>query len=777
MSQFKLERGCVLSDSRDANVHHRILWIDELEGKQLRCVIIRISHKLEMPVWMNVPDVQRLLDAGDWKPVDYNPFRFTFHNEGDLPEDVEKRRIYVAIKEQRHEAVQAVVKLGRDAFFPSLRARRVDEICSMPDQREDKSGAIKRQSVRDALILYWQSGGVPAALYPRFTLRGRKSLAEKFKEMEDAGDTAVVVKRPGRRRTRKDDNGSLGCDLTAGDWQNLVKGASEFLFVRRAEERGRGLPWRRALRETLAKYFDDMVIKTTDETGRTMEVTKKRPSVNRPTLQQFKTAARSHRDIAQKLTALGGSRDFQTNQRPVSSDSREMAEHPGALFQIDWMLADIWLVSELDRRTPVGRPFVYFVLDTFSRIVTGVYTTFEYPSYRTGAMALLEAMSPKPEFAKRYGVDLALGQWDCEHVPDMVIHDGGELASRLGDHVPTEVSDLATAPPYRPDLKGVVERSFRIAGVETIQWLDGSVWKPGIEDAPDPTKTCALTLTEFTRLIIRLVVDVMNPRWISKKALPIEAHHDGIGACPNDLWKWGRQRMSGALGKRPRHQLLPGLLPREMATVVPRKGLNLNGVVFFREDLPDLQELISRAAPQIKGVNAQEVQVAYDPNSTAEVFLVGQHGRFDRIPLSKVSQEYSGLTFREVKAANKRLRDLQDQQSEARAERRERAQSENRKDSDAARAATAAAHASGADGKKTTAELKSLEIAVGQAKEALANQPAAVPAGGGEKISESKKEEAPPKPPTQPRGLPARFARMMEHAQQAQQASKAGEEK
>ncbi|WP_164907503.1 hypothetical protein [Clostridium septicum] len=44
---------------------------------------------------------------------------------------------------------------------------------------------------------------------------------------------------------------------------------------------------------------------------------------------------------------------------------------PGSLYQIDATVADVYLVSEFNRNWIIGRPVLYMVLDSFSRMIVG----------------------------------------------------------------------------------------------------------------------------------------------------------------------------------------------------------------------------------------------------------------------------------------------------------------------------------------------------------------------------------------------------------------------
>ena len=76
-------------------------------------------------------------------------------------------------------------------------------------------------------------------------------------------------------------------------------------------------------------------------------------------------------------------------ERAVLGDSTHMAFGPGSVYQIDATIGDLYLVSKLDRSRIIGRPTIYFVIDVFSRLVTGFNVSLENPSW-VGAMLALD---------------------------------------------------------------------------------------------------------------------------------------------------------------------------------------------------------------------------------------------------------------------------------------------------------------------------------------------------------------------------------------------------
>src|SRR5699024_7562734 len=128
------------------------------------------------------------------------------------------------------------------------------------------------------------------------------------------------------------------------------------------------------------------------------------------------------------ITRLG-SRNYYQNHRTIIGDSTQDAGlGPGTLWQIDATQFDVYLVSSINRNIIVGRPTLILVVDVFSRMIVGLNVTLESFNSYTGAMvALANAMLPKEDYCKQFGISLYRNEWDVHCVPQRVFADRGEL--------------------------------------------------------------------------------------------------------------------------------------------------------------------------------------------------------------------------------------------------------------------------------------------------------------------------------------------------------------
>jgi hypothetical protein len=182
-----------------------------------------------------------------------------------------------------------------------------------------------------------------------------------------------------------------------------------------------------------------------------------------------------------------------------------MAFGPGSIFQVDATIADIYLVSSLDRTRIIGRPVIYMVIDVFSRMIVGLYVGLEGPSWAGAMMAVANATTDKVAFCAEYGIKITDADWPCRYLCESFLADRGEFLGYSSDVLVDRLNiPVANCPPYRADWKGIVEQSFRRLNVKTIHWQPGAVrkCKGGRRGERDYRLDATLDLKGFTQLMI-----------------------------------------------------------------------------------------------------------------------------------------------------------------------------------------------------------------------------------------------------------------------------------
>lgn len=202
------------------------------------------------------------------------------------------------------------------------------------------------------------------------------------------------------------------------------------------------------------------------------------------------------------------------------------ADYPFAIVQIDHTEADIILVDEAHRK-PIGRPWLTLAIDIFSRMVAGIYITFEKPSATSVGMCLAQAICLKREYLAELEVS---GEWSVWGVMSTVHTDNAkEFRGAVLERACTEYQiDLQWRPVMLPHFGGHIERLMGTMANE-IRKLPGTTFSnPSQRKGYDSEGQSALTLKEFERHIVEFIVNVYHQRV-----------HSQIGMPPRRKWELG----------------------------------------------------------------------------------------------------------------------------------------------------------------------------------------------------------------------------------------------
>lgn len=266
---------------------------------------------------------------------------------------------------------------------------------------------------------------------------------------------------------------------------------------------------------------------------------------------------------------------------------------PGSGFYLDAVRAELRLVSRADRAQVVGRPLVYVVMDTFSRMVCGLYVGMGEPQWPHALLALAHCGADKQAYADRHGRRIEAEQWPCRHLPETLFVNTALTLGWSGETLLNNFNLRCLAVDDGPgDWRAVLEKRCRLlppASVGEPSRLDG-----------------VLDIGQFTRLVIDCILYYNN-----RQALA----HAG-GATPRRLWDWGVQHRGGGLKVYPEQLIRCSLMPVTQASVTV-DGIALNGSVYTCE-----RAVHERWHERARLRGSWSVKVAYDPASMDTVYLL-----------------------------------------------------------------------------------------------------------------------------------------------------------
>lgn len=494
---------------------------------------------------------------------------------------------HLKVRDRAWEKICGLVRREPEIYYEECRKRIIlsDPVAS--------KGAVDK--VYNCLRKYWKRGMVKNALLPDYAKCGAPGKVRGIKEE--------------RKRGRKPRVTLINPELTGVNVDDDMRRIFNIAFKRYFESSEKN-PLKRAYDKMIQKHFN---LGFRNQDGVDIPVTP--PAHLVPTLGQFVYWYNRQKNLVHSIVSREGRRAYELRHRPVLGDSTQMAFGPGSIYQIDATVADIYLVSQLDRLRIIGRPVIYFCIDVFSRLCVGLYVGLEGPSWLTGMMALANTTADKVNFCAEYGIDISAEDWPSGFLPEQVTADRGEFIGIASDQLVDSLNiTFANCPPFRGDLKGIVERSFRRANDTCIKWIPGAVRKRE-QGEPDYRLDATLTLGEFSRILILTVIEYNLFHRIDEYPMGRDMMSDGVEPVPIDLWSWGIVNRSGHLRERSPDIVKMSLLPRDTATVT-LKGIRFKGMFYSCERAISEQWFV-----KARHSGTWAMEASYDPRKLEVIYL------------------------------------------------------------------------------------------------------------------------------------------------------------
>ncbi len=572
------------SQATDQLKIERILWIDPSGTK---VVMFDVEDEKALPVWREYSELEAALKANESRVLMADPYAGSWRVVEEIP---------VKQQQQRDKIWQWIKLLVEtEQGLPRVEIFLAQQRGPLITAKVKETNRAKHLFYRD-LRRYWRGGQTRDALLPHFDRCGAKGQTRQSGERKRGRPTALA------RVTGVDQ----GINIDEAIRQRFRRGISLFYET----EAGRSLT--DAYHLTMRKFFNR---------GYEMQdgvlVPVLPPAEELPTPGQFRYWYQQEHHPAQSLRSRVGPRQFETNHRAILGDSTQMAYGgPGALFQLDATVGDVYLISALDPLRIIGRPVLYLVIDVFSRLIVGFSVSLEGPSWLGAMLALENTMTDKVVFCQRYGLTISPGQWPCHHRPQKILADRGELEGYNADNLVNGLGIIvANTPPYRADWKGIVERYFRLTNDRIIHWLPGAVYPDRIRGGSDYRLDACLTLAEFTQIILRCILEhnsAYRMDWYELDQFMISDH---VKPYPLELWQWGIKNRAGQLRTSPADIIRLNLLPQGQAAIA-RDGLHF-------QDLRYTCELAEQEGWFVKARQRgrERITVAYDPRLVDAIYL------------------------------------------------------------------------------------------------------------------------------------------------------------
>lgn len=363
-----------------------------------------------------------------------------------------------------------------------------------------------------------------------------------------------------------------------------------------------------------------------------------------PTISQFRYFTKKYYDEIRLLKVMAGEIRWDKDNRALVGTAVDGILGPGHRYEIDATIADVYLVHRVNRNWLIGRPVLYFVVDSYSRMITGVHVSLEGPSWDAARHALYNAFTSKVEYCKRYDIEITDEDWPCFHIPLEVAADRGELLSNAGEIMTRTLGPtLQIAPPFRGDWKPIVESRFRLINEGlNLKFIPGGIDQRRLERIDrDYRMDAVLDIDQFTRIILLQVLVHNRNLHLPHLATP-EMIGEDLELTPIEIWKWGMRNNVIKLNVKSEAEIKLGLLPSANATV-RRGGIYFKGMLYTCE----LAER-ERWAERSHNVRLMKKKVWFDPNNTENVW-VRENGVFHKLSIVDYQRsKYGGYRLEEV---------------------------------------------------------------------------------------------------------------------------------
>jgi len=553
---------------RDNNEKYRILYINSIDKE---ITLIKMSGAT-LPYPVDFSEIEYEIETG--------LLVLTADNASAI--DVEKLTDAQKLKiEKDWSIIKDFVKNIPFCYYGTERKKIFTQITNELD--------VDRVKVQRILHNYWAGGSVKAALIPDYRARGNRT------QLDKRGDKIL-----GRAPAEEDSKNNRKA-LTPKDITNIK------IAIKRYYNKDKS----RTLMDVYKQMCTDFY---TDKKSNILFSTY-------PTYRQFYYNSFPFRN---EITRIG-EKAYARNRRALTGSSEKEAYCPGEKYQIDATIADIYLVATFDNKQLVGRPVLYFVTDVYSRMITGFYVGVEGPSWIGAMMALYYTFIDKVQLCKKYGKDITEEQWPCHGLPVSILCDNGELISKNSNNVVEELGVyMQNTSAWRPDLKGIVEQSFRLLNLSTLS-APGKI-QPDFRQrgGKDYRLDAKLNIDEFTLIVINYIL-LHNQRALGK--FPQESDdiiQAGIRPIPIEIWNWGKENRGGTLRQLDDESIRIALLPKINDVTVTPQGILYNKNFYICDTM--IEKKWMQKARQKGGLKCN---IKIDPRDTAHILLCLDDGSFE----------------------------------------------------------------------------------------------------------------------------------------------------
>jgi hypothetical protein len=584
----------------------RIIFIDE-SGVDLAA--IDVDDKNSKPIWHKYKDIVVALHNGE-ACLQYEDHRAPLTLTA---EDLQKarHRKNKRIRDNRWEVLEPLVT-GENEFkmlFPRERAALIAERTTVKFAH-GKNGAkitYDRKSIYRFYYLWLCGSKTINALLGRYLNSGApgKDRVQKEKKLGRPSKISNITEQP------------TGVVLTSA-WLNIICFGA-FLFFNSKSIKGAGkklIGINAAYRNTLRHFCPKGKVRSKNGEWEIQIPDYTKGEVFSPRQFEYHVRKKVESNLQDFFRKKFGERKYKLRFRELKGNSTSEAPYPGALYQIDATIADIYLISRLNRRHVIGRPTIVVIIDVFSRMIVGVCVRFEREGWNVINLALKNATEDKVQFCQKYGINITKDEWPVIGLCDAITGDRGPMIGYNADNLVAGLKiRVSNLPPYRADWKGIVEQMFRLLNIRVIDQLPGALNPEKERGDRDVRLDAVLDINQFTAILIKAILYHNNHHYMDWYEKDKDMIACDVKPIPRALFLWGQANRSGKPRYRDAESIRIHLLPGDEATVT-RRGITFRGEIYTCEKA---EEENWRFIARNKGTWHEDI--AYDPRIPEIIYL------------------------------------------------------------------------------------------------------------------------------------------------------------
>lgn len=230
---------------------------------------------------------------------------------------------------------------------------------------------------------------------------------------------------------------------------------------------------------------------------------------------------------------------------------------------LDSTICDIYLVNEAG--SLVGRPILTACVDAYSGLCCGYALSWEGGVYSLRGL-LTNVITDKVAWCRQFGLHIEQGAWNCYHLPAVLVTDmGSEYKSANFEQIAELGVTVVNLPPYRPELKGAVEKFFDLVQSLYKKQLKGKgVIEPDFQErgAHDYRKDACLMMRDFEKIILHCILYYNNKRIIENFPYTKQMITAQVQPTSSGIWNYSMNRPGANLISVDHDTLTRTLLPR-----------------------------------------------------------------------------------------------------------------------------------------------------------------------------------------------------------------------